>query len=185
MNVLKESATVARNYAEVLHTLAKKAGDAEGWGRMVEALSQAMGADITMRRFLESPKIAAGKKQAALTRAFGTMLPAPFVKFLAMLVAKRRQMALPQIATEYRALLDEAQGRVHATVTVARALDAQATEALAAQLSKAFAATVVPHVEVDADIIGGVVVRVGDRVMDGSVRRRLGALRSKMLGTAR
>jgi F-type H+-transporting ATPase subunit delta len=180
-----ESATVARNYAEVLHALATKAGDAEGWGRLADALAQALGSDVTMRRFLESPKIDAAKKQATLTRAFGAALPAPFVKFLATLVAKRRQMAIPQIAAEYRALLDAAAGRVHATVTVARPLDDAGTQALAAQLSKAFAATVVPHVQVDPAIVGGVVVRVGDRVMDGSVRRRMRALRAKMLGTGR
>lgn len=180
-----ESTTVARNYAEVLHALATKAGDAEGWGRLIDAVAHALGADATMRRFLESPKIAAAKKQATLTRAFGATLPTPFVRFLSTLVAKRRQMAISQIAGEYRAILDAAAGRVHATVTVARPLDQAGTEALAAQLSKAFAATVVPHVQVDAEIIGGVVVRVGDKVMDGSVRRRLSALRSRMLGLAR
>ncbi|MCU0623312.1 MAG: F0F1 ATP synthase subunit delta [Gemmatimonadaceae bacterium] len=180
-----ESTTVGRNYAEVLHALATKAGDPEGWGRLIDAVAHALGSDATMRRFLESPRIEAAKKQAALTRAFGDTMPAPFVRFLTTLVAKRRQMAIPQIASEYRAILDAAAGRVHATVTVARPLDQAGTDALAAQLSKAFAATVVPHVQVDAEIIGGVVVRVGDKVMDGSVRRRLGALRSRMLGGAR
>lgn len=180
-----ESTTVARNYAEVLFALGTKAGDAEGWGQRLDAVAQAMAADVTMRRFLESPKIAAARKQATLTKAFASALPAPFVKFLNTLVAKRRQMAIPQIATEYRALLDAAAGRVHATVTVARPLDDAAAQALATQLSKAFAATVVPHVQVDPAIVGGVVVRVGDRVMDGSVRRRMGALRAQMLGTGR
>lgn len=180
-----ETATVARNYAEVLHALATKAGDAEGWGRLLDAVAQALGADVTMRRFLESPRIEAARKQATLTRAFGNTLPAPFVRFLTTLVAKRRQMAIPQIATEYRALLDAAAGRVHAVVTVARPFDQAATDALAAQLSKAFAATVVPHLQVDADIIGGVIVRMGDKVMDGSVRRRMAGLRNRMLGGAR
>lgn len=180
-----ETATVARNYAEVLHALATRAGDPEGWGRLIDAVAQALGADATMRRFLESPKIAAAKKQATLTSAFGGTLPAPFVQFLSTLVAKRRQMAIPQIAGEYRAILDAAVGRVHATVTVARPLDQAGVDALAARLSTAFAATVVPHVQVDAELIGGIVVRVGDTVMDGSVRRRLGALRRRMLGGVR
>lgn len=180
-----ETATVARNYADVLHTLATKAGDPTGWGRMLDALAQALGADATMRRFLESPRIEAARKQAALSRAFADTFPAPFVRFLGALVAKRRQMAIPQIAAEYRAILDAAAGRVHATVTVARPLDQAGTDALAAQLSKAFNATVVPHVEVEPEIMGGVIVRLGDRVMDGSVRRRLAVLRRRLLGGAR
>lgn len=180
-----ESATVARNYAEVLHALAAKAGDPVAWGGMLDAVALAMGSDVTMRRFLESPRVESAKKQAALRKAFADTFPAPFVKFLTTLVAKRRQMAIPQIATEYRAILDVAAGRVHATVTVARPLDEAGTQALAAQLSKAFNATVIPHVSVDAEIMGGVIVRVGDKVMDGSVRRRMRALRTRLLGGTR
>lgn len=180
-----ESTTVARNYAEVLHSLAQKAGDAAGWGTLIEAVAQAVSSDITMRRFLESPKIAGEQKRAAIRRAFATQLPAPFVKFLEMLITKRRQTAIAQIATEYRAILDAAAGRVHASVTVARPMDAAGVESLAAALSKAFGATVVPHVLVDAELIGGVVVRVGDKVMDGSVRKRMQSLRARMMGTAR
>lgn len=179
-----EQATVARNYAEVLLALATRAGDVAGWGARMDAVAQAVRDDATLRGFLASPRIDAARKRAALRRAFDAVLPAPFVRFLETLVAKRRQTAIPAIADEYRALLDRAAGRVHATVTVARPLDDAGVQALAARLSQAFAATVVPHVAVDPAIIGGAIVRVGDKVMDGSVRRRLAQLRRRMLGTA-
>ena len=77
-----------------------------------------------------------------------------------------------------------ADGRVHARVTVAREMSAADQQTIAAQLSRALGKTVVPHIAVDGAILGGVVVRIGDTVMDGSVRRRLAVLRRRMLGTA-
>jgi F-type H+-transporting ATPase subunit delta len=91
-------------------------------------------------------------------------------------------MLIPAIATEYHDLLDAAEGRVHARVTVSRPYDAAATESLAKALSAAIGKTVVPHVTVDERILGGVVVRVGDQVMDGSMRRKLGKLRTALVG---
>jgi F-type H+-transporting ATPase subunit delta len=78
-------------------------------------------------------------------------------------------------------LVDAAENRMHAKVTVAREVDDGTRQVIADRLSKVFDKTVVPHVTVDDRILGGLVVRVGDTVMDGSVRRRLGALRSRML----
>jgi F-type H+-transporting ATPase subunit delta len=180
-----EQATVSRNYAEALHALATKAGDVEGWGRMIQAVADAMAKDVTMRRFLESPRIDNGRKNAALERAFQDQLPRLFVRFLQTLVIKRRQMAIPEIAVEYFNLLDVAANRVHARVHVARALDAEGTAALVASLSKAFGKEVIAHVTVEPELMGGVVVRIGDKVMDGSVRKRLAVLRSRMMAGAR
>ncbi|MEN9509497.1 MAG: hypothetical protein RLZZ621_2060, partial [Gemmatimonadota bacterium] len=69
---------------------------------------------------------------------------------------------------------------VHARVTVARPSDDAETNAIAAQLSKVVGKQVVPHLSVDPTILGGVVVRIGDTVMDGSVRRKLALLRRRM-----
>lgn len=73
---------------------------------------------------------------------------------------------------------------MHARVTVARATSDEDTAMIAQRLSKIVGKTVVPHVNIDPSIIGGVVVRMGDTVMDGSVRRKLGKLRRRM-GTGR
>ena len=172
--------TIARNYAEVLLALARKADDAEGWGRTVREVADAVGADITLRHFLESPRVSAEQKGEILARAFQDRLPPLFVRFLRTLLLKRRQMLLPEIATEYHALLDEAEGRVHAQVTFARQPSDGEREAVSRGLSRTLGKQVVPHVSVDPSIVGGVVVKVGDQVMDGSVRRRLRLLRERM-----
>lgn len=173
--------SIARNYAEALLALARKASDTAGWGTAVSALGDAVAQDATLRRFLEAPQVSAAEKNAVLGKALSGKVAPTFVRFVQKLVSNRRQVLLPAIATEYHNLLDEAEGRVHARVTVSREFDAAARDAMTAALSKALQKTVVPHVTVDPRILGGVVVRVGDTVMDGSVRRRLNRLRDKLV----
>jgi len=173
--------SIARNYAEALLALAGKAKDAAGWGELISALGDAVAQDKTMRNFLDAPQISAGEKNVVLGKALADKAPVNFVRFVQKLVTNRRQMLLPEIAVEYHNLLDAAEGRVHARVTVAREYDAKAREALTAALTKALNKEVVAHVTVDERILGGVVVRVGDTVMDGSVKRKLGKLRDKLI----
>ena len=85
-------------------------------------------------------------------------------------------MLIPLIAREYHDLVDRVEGRVHASVTVAREADERDRELMTSQLSRALGKNVVPHFHVNPDVLGGIVVRVGDTVLDGSVRRRLATL---------
>ncbi|HEV2644055.1 MAG TPA: ATP synthase F1 subunit delta [Candidatus Elarobacter sp.] len=178
--MLQRSNPVSRNYAEALLALATKADNREGFAAMIRDVANAITQDATVRLFLESPRVSYEKKNELLSKAFGDRVPRVFLRFLQTLVRNRRQTLIPSIATEYASLLDEAEGRVHADVTVARAVDDAGTRAIAAQLSRALGKTVVPHVSVDAAIMGGVVVKIGDTVMDGSVRRRLSRLAQRM-----
>ena len=173
--------TIARNYAETLLVLATRAEDLRGWGKMLSDVATAMQENPTLRLFLESPRISAAQKSAVITKAFQDRMPRLMLRFLQTLVQHRRQMLIPAIAEEYFNLVDEAEGRIHARVTVARETDDAGRTAIAAQLSRVFGKEVVPHISVDPAIMGGVVVHVGDTVLDGSVRRRLSTLRRRML----
>ena len=177
--------TIARNYAEALLALARKANDTDGWGRTATEVANAVSADVTLRNFLESPRVSVARKQQILGKAFQDRVPTLFLRFLQTLVAKGRQMLLPEIASEYQALLDEAEGRVHAQVTFARPASDAERDAVTRGLSRTLGKQVVPHVTIDPAIMGGVVVRVGDRVMDGSVRRRMRLLRERLLNGTR
>jgi F-type H+-transporting ATPase subunit delta len=173
--------TIARNYAEALLELARRAGDLHGWGVMLDEVATAVTRDERLRNFLESPRVPATRKNEIIMKAFGSVLPRPFVRFLQALVTHRRQMLIPDVAREYHGLVDEVEGRVHAAVTVARETTEEDRELIRTRLSSAIGKDVVPHFYVNPGILGGLVVRVGDMVMDGSVRRRLGVLRSRML----
>ena len=174
-------ATIARNYAEALLALARKAGDLSAWGRLIDDVASAVERDERLRRFLEAPQISADAKIAILGKAFEDRAPRLFVRFLQRLVKNRRQMLIPEIANEYRDLVDEVEGRVHAQVTLAAPVDDEQRAAIARQLTQTFGKPVVPQVRINPNILGGIIVQVGDRVMDGSVRRRLGILRTRML----
>ena len=173
--------TIARNYAETLLALAGKASDLRGWGSMITDIAAAMGASPKLRLFLESPRVGTAEKNAVLTAAFTDKVPRNFLRFLQSLVTHRRQMLIPAIAREYLDLVDAAEGRIHARVTVARAASDDESSAIAQQLSRMFGKDVVPHLTVDPAIMGGVIVHVGDTVLDGSVKKRLMSLRRRML----
>ena len=173
--------TIARNYAEALLSLARKANDLDGYGASINGVVTAMEGDGRLRNFLSAPQISAAQKNVVIGKAFSGKLPNTMVRFLQKLVMNRRQMLIPQIAIEFGNLVDETSGRVHAQVTVSREVSEAERNAIAAQLSRAFAKTVVPHVDVNPAILGGVVVRVGDRVLDGSVRKRLKTLKARIV----
>jgi F-type H+-transporting ATPase subunit delta len=173
--------TVARNYAETLLALARRAEDLPGWGKLIGDVANAMRSDTTLWRFLESPKVSEAQKSAVLSEALADRVPRLFLRFLQAMVHKRRQMLIPQVSDEYGLLIDEVEGRVHANVTMAKDASDEDRNVLAEQLSRVLGKTVVPHVTVNPAILGGVIVRVGDTVMDGSVRKRLATLRSRML----
>jgi F-type H+-transporting ATPase subunit delta len=173
--------TIARNYAEALLVLAGKANNLRGWGDLMSDVARAMETDATLRLFLESPRVSALKKNEVLSAAFQDRMPRLLVKFLQSLVKNRRQMLIPEIAREYLDLVDAAEGRMHARVTVAMEQTDAEKQAIAKRLSTLFAKDVIPHVTVDPAIMGGVIVHVGDTVLDGSVRKRLATLRRRML----
>lgn len=175
------SATISANYAETLLVLAGREKDLRGWGALLEGIADAMQGDSKLRAFLETPRVDAARKNAVLARALAGKSPAKFIKFIESVVRHRRQMLIPGIAIAYMDLVDKAENRLHAHVTVARAADEKARKLIAERLSKIFEKTVMPHVTLDERILGGIIVRVGDTVMDGSARRKLALLRRGML----
>jgi F-type H+-transporting ATPase subunit delta len=149
---------------------------------MINQLAGSLESDRRLRVFLESPRVSAQKKNEVINKAYEGQLPRNFIRFLQALVRNRRQMLLPAIAYAYNDLVDEVEGRVHASVTVAREPSDEERAVVVKQLSKTIGLEVVPHFHVNPRILGGLVVRVGDTVLDGSVQRRLAILRGKMLG---
>ena len=103
------------------------------------------------------------------------------VNFVLVTIDKRRQRILRSISDQYQALLDAHMGREHVQITVARPLDDAATTMVAQRLTAALGKEAIPHVRVEPEILGGIVVRTGDTIYDGSVRRRLDTMRRQLL----
>jgi len=174
--------TIARNYAEALFLAGEHANLTEKYAGLIEALAGALEADPRIRVALESPHIAKPAKQRLLERAFKNVAPDAFVRFLAAVIKRGRQGILRAIAAEYATLVDHKYNRVHARVTLAREPDRQMQKLVTRRLSESLGKEVIAHFRTDPDILGGVIVSVEDRIMDGSLRRRMASLRRVLLG---
>jgi len=172
--------TIARNYAEVLYTLGEKSGRTEEYARLLDALAGAVETSPEAQAVLMSPKVTKARK-AELLAASLPGAPAELVHFLKAVVARGRQLALAEISRQYAALVDVKHNRVRAGITLARTPDAALQAQISAALGKALGKEVVPTFTVEPEILGGAIVRVGDRVLDGSVRRKLAQLRRQLL----
>lgn len=170
-----KSVTVARNYAEALFAAGEK------YGELIDAVAGAVQADERIGMALESPRVSKTAKAQILEKALKGEAPREFVRFLQAVVRRGRQGLLSEIAQEYQVLLDEKLNRVHAGVTLASDADARTQKQVVERLTKALGREVRAFFRSDPKILGGVVVRVGDRIYDGSVRRRLTALQRRML----
>jgi F-type H+-transporting ATPase subunit delta len=182
---MRES-TVSRNYAEVLVALAEKERkkDLDRWGVLIDHVAQSITGDARLRSFLANPRITAAQKSKIVEQAFAKRLPPRMVAFLRALIMHRRQHLLADIAVEYHALVDEIAGRAHVQVQLVAAPDEATRAVVAKELSRITGLTVVPHFTIQPRILGGIIARLGDTVMDGSLARKLATLRVHMLGSA-
>jgi F-type H+-transporting ATPase subunit delta len=176
--------TVARNYAEVLVSLAQEAKDLDGFGAAMDMVADVCGRDARLKQFLETPSVTAKEKSRIIGKAFDGKLPQKLVRFVQAMVRNRRQHLLSEVALEYHSQVDALTGRAHAQVQVVSEPSEAVRASIAKELSRITGLRVVPHFTVRPHILGGVVVRMGDTVMDGSLARRLASLRTRMLGTA-
>lgn len=176
-----EQLTVARSYAAALYELGRRTDAHEAFARALASVNALVDADPRIRDFLRSPMIPVAEKKRVLREGFTGRLPGLFLNFLMVVLDKRRQRLLHGIAGEYDRMLDEHFGRLNVAVTLAREPDGATLAAITERLSKMLGKAVIAHVRVDPEILGGIIVRYGDHVMDGSLRRRLLQLRGQML----
>lgn len=179
-----QESTVARSYAEALFELGERHDAHDEFAQGLNTITSLVEADPRIASFLETPKVDAAGKRDALRSALAAHVSPMFMNFVLVLMRKRRQRLLRSIAAEYRELLDEKLGRLHVQVTLAHEPDEAAEQAIIAELSRILGRTVIPHITIDPALLGGIVVRYGDRVMDGSLRRRLLSLRHKLVEAA-
>jgi F-type H+-transporting ATPase subunit delta len=175
------SVTIARNYAEALFELGEAAGELAEYGELLEAVAAAIQTTPKIEDMLMSPRV----PKAAKVRLIGEGLqsgPQPFRLFVQAVVKRGRAPLLAEIASEYGRLLDEKLGRVRAGVTLAREPAPKLRETIERDLSRALGKQVIASFTTDPAILGGTIVRVGDRIYDGSVRRRAVRLRRQLLG---
>jgi F-type H+-transporting ATPase subunit delta len=170
----------AKRYAQAVFALASDGGQFEAWQRDLTA-AEAIVADDRAAALLESPRLAPAQRAKIIKQALPGLSPLA-LNLVQMLVAKGRVRLLPDIAAAYQELLDEHRGIQHATVTSAVPLEPAVRDRLTRALAERTGKTIVLEARVDPAIVGGLIVRVGDRIIDGSTRSKLAGLRQALAG---
>ncbi len=179
---------LARVYAEALLAAATQANEADAVGEQLTAVADdVLGKNPVIARYLANPAVNRQAKFDALRAAFdrresGTSVL--FRKFLGVLHANGRLGLLRDIAVAYQTLQDKAARRVRVSVRAAAELTAEQTDALTKNLAESLNQTPILRVTVDPELLGGLIVQVGDRVYDTSVRSRLETLRTHLMTSA-
>jgi F-type H+-transporting ATPase subunit delta len=172
------ASTVARRYAQAVFEIAREANTFEAWDRDLAILNAVMSEPVT-RGFLESPKTSEVDKRALLDKALEHAQPEA-QRLTGLLLERRRLKAVPDIYEQYQALLLEEKGIVIADVTTAVPLDAAGEAMIQNQLSELVGKEVEIRTLVDPAIIGGMVARIGDNLIDGSVSNQLRRLHERL-----
>jgi F-type H+-transporting ATPase subunit delta len=176
---MAELITVARPYAEAVFSLASEQKRLDYWSEALQWLA-AMVNNPEVARAVTDPKHTAEDIEALFLDVLGERADDGVKRLVAALIENGRLLLLPEIAQQYDALKAEAEGALEACVQTAFPLtDAQAAD-LVATLSKRYGKTVRLDVKVDAELIGGARVLVGDDVIDASVRGKLQALAASL-----
>lgn len=178
---MAELATIARPYAEALYKAcsAQAGADLNGATAWVDELA-AIAANSQLRQLVDNPKVSAAQVFDVITGVAKVALPEMARNFLRTVLDNRRLPALPEIAAQFRALVNQRNGSADAVVYSAFPLDASALGELGQTLQKRFGRTLNLSVQTDASLIGGVRVVVGDEVLDTSVKARLEQMKAAL-----
>ena len=176
---MAELATIARPYADALFKATPEA-EQSAWVEQVAALAQ-VAADPLMREFAQNPRSTQEQVFGVVTGAAKVVLAPAVANFLRTVLENGRLAALPLMAEQFQVLVQARQGVSEARIYSAFPIsDAQVAD-IVVPLEKRFGRKLTAKVEVDADLIGGVRVVVGDEVLDTSVKARLERMKTALL----
>lgn len=172
---MAELTTVARPYAKAAFQFAVEAKQLAEWASFLE-LAAAVVNDSTVAEKLSDPKATAEQRAELVSKICGDEISGQEKNYITLLAKNDRLFALPEIATLYEALKAEQEKTVDVNVTSAFELTEAQQEKIAAALKSKLGRDVNISSTVDNDLIGGVVIRAGDMVIDGSVKGKLAKL---------
>jgi len=170
----------ARRYAQAVFEIALERKELDRWQSDLRKIAS-LGEDAGVIAFLESPKLHFDDKAKLLSEQLGDMNPLA-LNLVYLLVIRGRLNMVGDIAEEYQRRLDNYRGIEQAEVTTAVAIDDEDKQRLAEHLGAVVGKKVVFKTEVDSSLIGGIIARVGGKLLDGSTRSKLEALKRELVG---
>ena len=176
--------TAARRYAEAAFEIGLRDDSLDAWASGLATAAQLL-SNEQVAGIVDNPAIPVVSRTEVVDRLLARRVPEPVLNLVRLLVRRGRIDLLPVVAAEYQRLLNRRRGVVEAVVTSAAPLTPDETAALRARLAEMTGGDVALDVRVDEGLIGGLTVRVGDQLVDASVRGRLERLRAQLVSGAR
>ena len=173
----------ARRYSQAVFEIAVESGELDRWQSDLKKIAS-LGEDAAFTTLLESPKLHFNDKARLLSERLGEINPLA-LNLVYLLVAGGRLSMIGEIADEYQRLLDSYRGIEQAKVITAIPLTDEDKLRLEERLGAIVGKKVVIKPEVDSSLIGGIVARIGGKLLDGSTRSRLEALKREMSGVTK
>lgn len=172
---MSEAITTARPYAQAAFDEAQKLSDLKGWSEMLTSLAETMG-NPEIRAVVTSPRVAKAQLESLMDGLLGDQAKPQQRNFVRILVDNQRLLILPEIASIFEVLRAEAEKTVNVVVDSAFELTAAQQDKIVSSLKKRMGREIKLVCKVNKELLGGVVIRAGDKVIDGSARTRLGEM---------
>ena len=170
----------ARRYAQAAFELALEADDLDGWLDDLRAIGGAVESE-GLGDALDSPQLTSARKAALIDELFGDSIKPLPRNLLCLLASKNAARAAPDLANEFAGMVDAHRGVVRAEVVTAAPMNAEQAARVSEMLRQVAGREVVITAREDPDILGGMIARVGDQVIDGSARTRLDSMRKRLV----
>ena len=176
-----QSSGVASRYAMAVFELSKDAGELDALERDIASLDAAIADSADFRDLIHSPIYSREQQSAAVGSVADKMgLTATLGNTLKLMASKRRLFVVPHMLLVLKDIIDDEKGVVTADVQSARPLNDEQSQALAATLKETVGKDVTMNITVDESLIGGLIVKVGSKMIDTSIRSKLAALQNTM-----
>jgi F-type H+-transporting ATPase subunit delta len=172
---MSEAITTARPYAQAAFEEAQKLADLKGWSEALVSLAEAI-CHPEVRAVVTSPRVAKSKVESLMDSLLGGQAKVQQRNFVRVLVDNQRLLLLPEIVAIFEALRAEAEKTVNVVVDSAFELSAAQQEKIISSLKVRMGREIKLVCKINKELLGGVVIRAGDKVIDGSARTRLGEM---------
>ncbi|MCO7125617.1 F0F1 ATP synthase subunit delta [Sporolactobacillus shoreicorticis] len=174
------SEIVANRYAKALFEVAEERGEVDVIESQLHSVAEGLYEHEDLRRVLMHPQVSSDNKKELVKKLFEKQAGVEVLNLLRLLIDRKREAIIDDVLEAYTHMANEKRGILDVTITTATALDEQEKQDLAERLGTALNKKLSIHAHVDEAIIGGILLRIGDRLFDGSVAGKLAGFKQEI-----
>jgi F-type H+-transporting ATPase subunit delta len=174
------SQIVANRYAKALFEVAEERGAIDAVEAQLNAVANTLTGNEDLRVILTHPQVSGGNKKALVEKLFANTTGTEVMNLLRMLIDRKRESIIGDVLEAFTHMADLKRGILDVTVTTAVPLNEEEESDLSARLSRVLGKKLRMHVKVKSEIIGGILLRIGDKVYDGTIAGKLAEFKQEI-----